>query len=149
MTDSATDSGTGSARDLAERLNRRLRHVVLMLRQAGADQPITSQQLSVLGSLEAGARRMTELAAEHGVRLPTMTAQVNRLERDGLVERGRERSDARVVTVRLTGPGRERLAAGRERRIAFLTERFEGLTDAERAAIAAALPALDKLFASP
>nr|WP_067457023.1 MarR family transcriptional regulator [Actinomadura macra] len=120
-----------------------------MLRQASADQPITSQQLLVLSSLEQGPRRMTELALEHGVRLPTMTAQINRLERDGLIERGRERADARVVTVRLTETGREQLAAGRKRRIDFLAERFAELTDEERAAVAAALPALDKLFGSP
>lgn len=94
---------TASERELAEQLNRRLRHVVLMLRRVSADQPITSQQLSVLGSLEHGPRRMTELADEHGVRLPTMTAQINRLERDGLVTRGRDAADARVVTAGLTG----------------------------------------------
>ncbi|WUU94064.1 MarR family transcriptional regulator [Spirillospora sp. NBC_01491] len=119
-----------------------------MLRRVNADQPITTQQLSVLGSLEAGPRRMTELAAEHGVRLPTMTAQINRLERDGLVARGRDTTDARVVTAGLTAPGVERLRAGRERRLEFLTERFAVLSDEERAAVAAALPALDKLFAA-
>ncbi|MFI0482510.1 MarR family winged helix-turn-helix transcriptional regulator [Actinomadura sp. 9N215] len=137
---------TGSERELAEQFNLRLRHVVLMLRRVSADQPITSQQLSVLGSLEHGPRRMTALAAEHGVRMPTMTAQINRLERDGLVARGRDGADARVVTVRLTEPGRDRLAAGRERRIGFLAERFADLTADERAAVAAALPALDKLL---
>ncbi|GAA4224693.1 hypothetical protein GCM10022254_04730 [Actinomadura meridiana] len=137
---------TATERHLAEQLNLRLRHVVLMLRRAGADQPITSQQLSVLGSLEHGPRRMTGLADEHGVRMPTMTAQINRLERDGLVARGRDGADARVVTVRLTATGRDRLAAGRERRIGFLAERFANLTDEERTAVAAALPALDKLL---
>ncbi|WP_308166538.1 MULTISPECIES: MarR family winged helix-turn-helix transcriptional regulator [Actinomadura] len=140
---------TLSDRELAEELNRRLRHVVLMLRRVSADQPITSQQLSVLGSLEGGPRRMTELAAEHGVRLPTMTAQINRLERDGLVGRGRDGTDARVVTARLTRAGREQLAAGRERRLGYLAERFAGLSEEERAAVAAALPALDKLFDRP
>lgn len=140
---------TATEREIAEQLNLRLRHVVLMLRQAAADQPVTGQQLSVLGSLEHGPRRMTELAAEHGVRLPTMTAQINRLERDGLVARGRDGADARVVTARLTGAGRDRLAAGRERRIAFLSERLAHLTDEERATVAAALPALDKLLSGP
>lgn len=135
-------------RELAEQLNLRLRHVVLMLRRATADQPVTAQQLSVLGSLEHGPRRMTELAAEHGVRLPTMTAQINRLERDGLVERGRDGSDARVVTARLTATGRDVLTDGRERRIGYLAERFAELTGEERAAVAAALPALDKLFSA-
>ncbi|WP_246178729.1 MarR family winged helix-turn-helix transcriptional regulator [Actinomadura decatromicini] len=140
---------TASEHDLAEQLNRLLRDVVLMLRRANADQPITSQQLSVLGSLEHGPRRMTELAAEHGVRLPTMTAQINRLERDALIARGRDGADARVVTVRLTGAGRERLAEGRERRIGFLADRFANLTDAEHAAVVEALPALRKLLGPP
>ncbi|MGH3239922.1 MAG: MarR family winged helix-turn-helix transcriptional regulator [Spirillospora sp.] len=137
---------TASERELAEQLGLRLRHIVLMLRRAGADQPITSQQLSVLGSLEHGPRRMSELAAEHGVRMPTMTAQINRLERDRLVTRGRDGADARVVTVRLTETGLGRLAAGRERRIGFLARRFADLTAEERASVAAALPALDKLL---
>lgn len=140
---------TASERELAEQLNLRLRHVVLMLRQVSADQPVTPQQLSVLSSLEHGPRRMTELAAEHGVRLPTMTAQINRLERDGLITRGRDDADARVVTARLTAAGRDRLADGRERRLTFLTERLANLTDAERALVSAALPAFDKLLGGP
>lgn len=140
---------TVSDRELAEGLNQRLRDVVLMLRRVSADQPITSQQLSVLGSLENGPRRMTELAAEHGVRLPTMTAQINRLERDGLITRGRDGADARVVTAGLTATGRDRLAAGRERRIGILAERLAHLTEEERAAVAEALPALGKLFGTP
>src|SRR5690349_6305340 len=117
-----------------------------MLRRVSADQAITSQQLSVLGSLEHGPRRMTELAAEYGVRLPTVTAQINRLERDGLITRGRDGADAHVVTARLTAAGRNRLAEGRERRLTFLTDRIANLTDAERSLVAAALPAFDKLL---
>nr|WP_067917273.1 MarR family transcriptional regulator [Actinomadura rubrobrunea] len=131
---------------MAQEFNRRLRDVVLLLRRASADQPVTAQQLAVLGSLEAGPRRMTGLAAEHGVRLPTMSAQINRLERDGLVARGRDAADARVVAVRLTEAGAERLRAGRERRLEFLARRFAALSDEDRAALAAALPALERLL---
>jgi DNA-binding MarR family transcriptional regulator len=134
-------------RGLAERYHAQFREVVLMLRRVNADQPVTNQQLAVLGSLESGPRRMSRLAEEHGVRLPTMTAQVHRLVRDGLVVRGAESSDARVVTVELTRIGAERLRSGRERRVAFLAERLAALSAAERAAMAAALPALRKLLA--
>jgi DNA-binding MarR family transcriptional regulator len=136
-------------RELAERLTRRLRDIVLLLRQSGAGLPVTGQQASVLGSLEHGPLRMTALAAEHGVRLPTMTAQINRLERDGLVTRGRDASDARVVTAALTSTGRVRLREAREVRIAFLAERIAALSPDDRAALAAALPALDALFTPP
>jgi DNA-binding MarR family transcriptional regulator len=134
-------------RVLAERFNRQIRDIVLMLRRASAGQPITTQQMFVMGSLEGGSRRMSDLAAEHGVRLPTMTRQVGRLARDGLVIRGRDTEDARVVTAELTPVGRQRLAEARERRITFIAGRMTLLSDAERASVEAALPALEKLFA--
>jgi DNA-binding MarR family transcriptional regulator len=134
---------------LAERFNRQIRDVVLTLRRASAGQCVTTQQLTVLGSLEGGSRRMSDLAAEHGVRLPTMTRQIGRLARDGLVTRGREAEDARVVTAELTPVGRRMLYLGREQRIAFLAGRMELLSEDERATIEAALPALQKLFAGP
>jgi DNA-binding MarR family transcriptional regulator len=134
-------------RALAERFNRQIRDLVLMLRRANAGQAVTTQQMFVMGSLEGGSRRMSDLAAEHGVRLPTMTRQIGRLARDGLVTRGREAEDARVVTAELTPLGRQRLHQGREQRITFLAGRMTLLNDAERASIEAALPALEKLFA--
>jgi DNA-binding MarR family transcriptional regulator len=132
---------------LAERFNQQIRGIVLMLRRAGAGQSVTTQQMLVMGSLQGGSRRMTDLAAEHGVRLPTMTRQIGRLARDGLVSRGRDAGDARVVTAELTPVGLERLLLGRQQRIAFLAGRLETLSEAERTAIEAALPALEKLFA--
>jgi DNA-binding MarR family transcriptional regulator len=131
--------------ELAERLSRELRHLVLLLRRVAAGQPVTSQQYAVLGSLEGGPRRMTELAEEHGVQLPTMTVQINRLEEPGLVARAPEPADARVRTVELTSEGHARLAAVRRARISFLHEQLAALTPEERDAIAAALPALAKL----
>ncbi|HEY7486844.1 MAG TPA: MarR family transcriptional regulator [Streptosporangiaceae bacterium] len=145
MSDTAANQES-NVRRLAESLNARLREVVLLLRRVNADQQVTNQQLSVLGSLTSGPRRMTELAAEHGVRLPTMTVLVRRLVRSGLVVRGALRGDARVVTVELTPQGAEQLEAGRERRIAFLAERLSALSVDERAALVAALPVLRKLF---
>ncbi|MEV4097310.1 MarR family winged helix-turn-helix transcriptional regulator [Streptosporangium saharense] len=131
--------------ELAESLSKELRHLVLLLRRAVAGQPVTSQQYAVLGSLEDGPRRMTELAEEHGVQLPTMTVQINRLEEPGLVARGADPADARVRTVELTDEGRARLVAVRRARIAYLGDRLDTLTPAEREAVAAALPALAKL----
>ncbi|WP_018658280.1 MarR family winged helix-turn-helix transcriptional regulator [Actinomadura flavalba] len=143
------DGAGARDRALAEQLGLRLRGVVLLLRRLTADEEITTQQLAVLGSLERGGRRMTELADEHGVRLPTMTALVKRLERDGLIRRGRDASDARVVTVELTERGGTGLRTARDRRTAILAARIGALPDEERAALEAALPALDRLFHGP
>ncbi|MEU7003981.1 MarR family transcriptional regulator [Nonomuraea sp. NPDC046570] len=130
---------------LAEQLSATLRHLVLLLRRTTAGQPITTQQYAVLGSLEQGPRRMTELAEEHAVQLPTMTVQINRLEDPGLVARGTDPADARVRTVELTDEGRARLLAVRQARIARLAGELAVLTPDERAHLATALPTLAKL----
>lgn len=145
----ATDAPGATPAELAGAVNGLMRATVLMLRRVTADLDVTAPQLAVLGSLLPGSRRIGDLAAEHGVRMPTMTVQVNRLERDGLVARGRDASDARVVTVTLTDPGREALAAGRAVREGFLADRLSALSPADRAAIAAALPALHRLTEEP
>ncbi|WP_157253303.1 MarR family winged helix-turn-helix transcriptional regulator [Nonomuraea typhae] len=131
--------------ELAEQVSAALRHLVLLLRRTVAGQPVTSQQYAVLGSLESGPRRMSELAEEHAVQLPTMTVQINRLEDAGLVARGSDPADARVRTVELTGEGRRRLLAVRTARIGRLARELAALTPAERAALKAALPVLAKL----
>lgn len=51
------------------------------------------------------------LAQHLGVREPTMTATVDRAERDGLVSRHRDPGDRRVVIVRMTDQGLETVAA--------------------------------------
>ncbi|MFI7113856.1 MarR family winged helix-turn-helix transcriptional regulator [Nonomuraea sp. NPDC050227] len=130
---------------MAEQVSKVLRHLVLLLRRSSAGQPVTTQQYAVLGSLEHGPRRMTELAEEHAVQLPTMTVQINRLEYAGLVARGSDPADARVRTVELTGEGRDRLHAVRRARIARLAQDLAALTDDERDVLAAALPVLAKL----
>ncbi|GLW06379.1 MarR family transcriptional regulator [Microtetraspora sp. NBRC 13810] len=134
---------------LAADLSFVLRRLVMLLRRAVAGYPITSQQYAVLRSLEGGPRRMTDLAEEHAVQLPTMTVQINRLEDPGLVARGTDPADARVRTVELTAEGRTRLEEVRRARHAYLARQLDALTPAEREAIAAALPALARMGETP
>lgn len=53
--------------------------------------------------------RVSELGAAAGLSKPAVSQMLNLLEGRGLVERTAARSDRRVVYVRLTGSGRERL----------------------------------------
>jgi DNA-binding MarR family transcriptional regulator len=132
-------------RSLADALDARL---AALWRMMGRDGPgeLSRTAASVLASLrDAGPQRITALADAEAVAQPSMTTLVTRLERDGLVERAADPIDARAVLVALTPRGRERLEKRRRARTARLQERLDGLTGEERAAVAAALPALDKL----
>jgi DNA-binding MarR family transcriptional regulator len=102
---------------------------------------------SVLGTLrDQGSRRVTELAAAEAVAQPTMTTLIGRLERDGLVTREPDPSDARAVRVAVTAEGLERLQQLRAERAALMDAALADLETAERDALRAALPALDKLI---
>jgi DNA-binding MarR family transcriptional regulator len=101
---------------------------------------------STLRTLERdGPHRLSELAIKEGVTQPAMTQLVSRLERDGLARRCTDPTDGRVVVVRLADAGRELLSARREARARRLSELMGALADDDRAAILAALPALDRL----
>jgi len=96
---------------------------------------------------DGGPQRVSDLAAAELVAQPTMTVLVNRLAEDGLVRKSPHATDARVVLVEITDIGREELARVRAARAEVLAARIAGLSDADRAALAAALPALDHLIA--
>lgn len=101
---------------------------------------------SVLASLrDTGPRRVTELAAAESVAQPTMTTLVVRLERDGLVQRGSDAADRRAVLVTITHEGLATLRRYGDARAEVLGARLGTLDAADREAIAAALPALDRL----
>lgn len=133
--------------ELAQHLSKALRDLVLLMRQATADQPVTAQQLAILGSLEHGPRRVGALAEEHGVRTPTMTAHLGRMTEAGLLTRAADTSDARAVDIGLSDEGSRLLVQVRGVRTARLAERLDALSPDERASIAGALPAIAGLCA--
>lgn len=102
--------------------------------------------LSVLHTLaRGGPMRLTELTASEQVTQSAVTQIVTKLERDELVERRPDPSDGRAVLVHLTAAGKSIVDSRRTDRRAHLAVLTARLTPAERAAIAAALPALTRL----
>ena len=87
-----------------------------------------------------------ELAARERVSPPAMTKHVDRLERDGLVERTQSEDDRRRVGIRLTDEGQRLLRRVRSRRTAWLAQRLAKLDPAELAAIEAAVGPLSRLL---
>lgn len=133
--------------ELAHALRPLLFRLYYVVRRQTPQLQLTLTQGSVLAELvQGGPRRMSALAELEGVRLPSMTDVVARLERLGLVNRTPDPADGRAVLVAVTEEGRrfyEELVLAREE---FLRERLTALTEGDRAAIDAALPALRRLL---
>ncbi len=120
------------------------------LRRVAATDGVTPTQRSILTTLERrGPLTHGDLATAERVRPPTITAAVDRLEEQGLAERVRDDADRRVARVALTEGGRTLLAVARRERTAYLEQRLRALSPADRAAIAAAAPALARLLEEP
>ena len=92
-----------------------------------------------------GPQRLCDLYAPEGVSQPAMTQLVTRLEKDGLAQRGSDPADGRVVIVSITEVGRAVVQRRRSGNIQALAERLDRLPAEDRAAILAALPAMERL----
>jgi DNA-binding MarR family transcriptional regulator len=110
---------------------------------------VSATRLSVLDRLEAGALRVTDLAALEGITQPAATTLVNRLVEQEWVTRTADPSDGRASRITLTDTGRQRLHEHREERSERIAARLALLDTADQAALRAALPALRHLSAAP
>jgi DNA-binding MarR family transcriptional regulator len=133
---------------LATSLERRLARLTQLLRASAHSGRSVASLLTLRRLDDEGPLRITDLAAAELVAQPTMTGIVRRLEQDGLVLRTTDPADARAVRVALTDKGHDELAAVRAKRAAVLEQRLDRLDDDARAALAAALDALDDLLDS-
>lgn len=136
--------GTGAAASAGRlfvaiaRLSRRVRR----------DVPVSLSQsmIAALATVQAeGPIRLGDLAAAEGVRAPTMTRIVDALVGEGLAERVPDACDGRACLVRATEAGESVLLGTRETRAAALAARIDRLPTPLRAALEAALPALEAL----
>jgi DNA-binding MarR family transcriptional regulator len=120
------------------RLSRRLRRHEL----AG----LTPTQLSALATVDrAGPLRLGDLAAAEGIAPSTLTRLVTALEERGYVRRCPVPSDARASTLTVTPAGHAELERLRQESTNLLAESLGALGPGELAAVAAALPALERL----
>jgi DNA-binding MarR family transcriptional regulator len=119
------------------RLNRRIRLVT---------NDVPPLQLSTLVTLEQhGPLRSGELAQREAVSAPTMTRVLACLIDRGLIERDSDPGDGRSVLVSISDEGVVTLRRVRSERAAMLGVRLARLTPEHRAALTAALPALEAL----
>ncbi|ALE77456.1 MarR family transcriptional regulator [Pseudonocardia sp. AL041005-10] len=121
------------------RLNRRIR--------IDGSESLPPLQLSTLVTVEQhGPLRLSELARREGVTAPTMSRVLSALDDQGMVERAADPGDARGVLISISTAGRDRLREVRSQRTALVARRLDRLDADQRAALEAALPAIEALI---
>jgi DNA-binding MarR family transcriptional regulator len=122
---------------------------VYLVRRLDSDGELSAAQLSTLKMLLDGdGVRVGEIARNLGVRVPSATEQIIKLERAGLARRESDPKDSRAVRVVLTADGRAAVSAANKSRNAVMAGILSSLNDADRATLAAALPVIDKINAT-
>jgi DNA-binding MarR family transcriptional regulator len=136
----------GSERTLAAGISAGVERLVGLLRSLSPADGLSPTAAATLATLErSGPRRLTALAVQGGVTQPAMTQLIARLEDAGLVRREADPADGRVVQVRLTDQGRDTLGRRRAVRAEQLAVILDRISPQDRAALGAALPAIDAL----
>jgi DNA-binding MarR family transcriptional regulator len=131
--------------ELAQAFREALRHSVYLVRRLDADGELSAAQLSTLKMLVDDGVRVGEIARNLGVRVPSATEQIIKLERAGLARREADPDDSRAVRVVLTAQGRDAVESANQRRNGVMADILESLTDDDRRALAAALPVIEKI----
>jgi DNA-binding MarR family transcriptional regulator len=137
--------GRSDEAEIAARLRLSATRLARRLRQESSS-GLTPSQLSALAAVgNRGPLTLGELAEHERVAPPSITKVVAKLEAEGLLERRTDPEDRRVSRVRTTKAGAALIAETRRRKTAWLAARIRELEPADRAQLAAALDALDRL----
>ena len=117
-----------------------------MLRRHFAQAEITVSQARTLSTLATrGPQRLTDLALVEQVAQPSMSALIARLEVHRLVERRPDQREPRTILISITEEGLELWRSIVALRSKLLATGLMLLSVSERAALRAALPALEHL----
>jgi len=133
--------------DLIDQVLRRFLVLGQAMRRDAESLPVSVAQSAVLSHLRGGPKTVGELAATEGVRAPSMTQIINRMEEAGWVTRSQGPVRGRMVQI--TEAGLAVAVTVRQERAARLAKRCDGLSGDDLAALEAVLPVLDQIFGSP
>ncbi|NWL10938.1 MarR family winged helix-turn-helix transcriptional regulator [Paenarthrobacter nitroguajacolicus] len=134
--------------DLAQEFRESLRLGVYMFRRLDPEGDLTAAQLSLLSMISDGGLRVGDIAKNLGIKVPSATEQIIKLERAGLVTRKQDPDDSRAVQVVITEVGTAAVASANQRRNAMVAELLQDLSQDEIEHLAAALPVIAKLNSS-
>ena len=138
---------TLSPLEIAEVLRPAILRLARNLRRETETLGVTSHQATLLAVISSTpGLALRELADAEGISAPSLSGHVDRLEAAGLIRRVRSSDDRRRVGLELTKEGRAVLRRVRARRTTWLADRLACLSDEEREAVEAAVPALHALL---
>ena len=132
--------------DLPARLRLAVTRTARRLRQeAGED--LSPSLTAALSSIERhGPLTPSRLAEIEGVKRPTATRVLRRLEEGGLIERVTDPTDGRVALVSTTAEGRALLKRLRSRKNAYLAQRLRTLPPEDVEVLDRAADVLERLL---
>jgi DNA-binding MarR family transcriptional regulator len=128
--------------DVATRVLAAFHTVLRRIRTPAAD-PLDKASLIVLGRVaEAGNLRLSDLAADVGLDVSTVSRHVRELVDAGLVVKAEDTLDRRACRLSITRPGTTLVARARQVRAAVVREALESWSDDDRRTLATLLERL-------
>lgn len=107
---------------------------------------LTGPQLTILSHLEDGrTERISEIARQEGIRMPTASNTLHQLEHRELVARVRDTSDRRGVLVQITEKGKQELTKVGDERTRYFAQMLSTLDESELQQLTAVVPLIHKM----
>jgi len=144
---------TVAADSTVEGIEALLRSIALVLKKRGRDIlaafDVTPPQFEALLTLrEFGALTMGELCQKLYLACSTATDLVDRMERNGLIQRERDHLDRRVIRLRVMEKGDQVMDQVLRARLKYLSAVMEGMSPEQRSALAETLQELQRRMAT-
>jgi DNA-binding MarR family transcriptional regulator len=137
---------TAAPPELPARLRLAIARTARRMRQEAGDE-LSPSMTAALATIERhGPLAPSRLAELEGIKRPTVTRVLQRLEEEGLVERAADPTDGRGAVVCITKPGAARLKKLRSRKNAYLARRLRELPEEDVAALERAAEVLERLL---
>ncbi|WP_394939760.1 MarR family winged helix-turn-helix transcriptional regulator [Psychromicrobium sp. YIM B11713] len=122
-----------------------LRQSVYFVRQLDVEAELSAAQLSLLNMVADDGLRVSAIAANLGMKVPSATEAIKRLETFGYLERSTDPEDSRAVVIRLSESGREIVTQSNTRRNELMAELLARLSPAQQECLRAAIPVIAQL----
>lgn len=130
----------------AARLRLAITRTARRLRQSAGTGPGISSVAALATIERLGPLTPSELADSEGVKRPTATRIVAKLESEGLVKRADDPEDGRCSLISATAEGSELLGRLRERKDAYLARRLVELPERDLATLRRAAAILERML---